>query len=323
MTPAVVDWPAAGTSRSRFGQGNVAKAYWRMQMTEKSPLTFLLSAGAAPQFKVIRWTPEMAEYAFNNHNTHQHQRLFRLSLAEKYRRTMEAGEWRPAWPQCVIAFSVGGVLLNGQKTIWAIWKSGITIEVCTQWNVPESDFVLYDDFQSRNLSQLARQAGLNNVADRNALTRMVMAIDHNLGMRVNPSVSDVVKYTVDNELMNAAITFAANRSAIRTSDAAMAYALYKIAVVHGFDAASSFYERVASGVNLGADDPRLHLKRFLERFAIKHWQDRVHVVIAVIKAFNAWMNGTPMLLMKVSPKEEIPEVVGASPLYNRSRSRTP
>ena len=291
-------------------------------MTEKSPLTFLLSAGAARQFKVIRWTPEMAEYAYNNYNKHPLQRSFKQSIADKYRRTMEAGKWRPSWPQCVIAFSVGGMLFNGQKTLWAIWKSGITIEVCTQWNVSEEDFLLYDDFQSRNLGQLARQAGLNNVADRNALTRMVMGIDHKLGSRVNPSVSDVMKYTVDNELMNAALTFASNRHAIPTSDAAMAYALYKIAVVHGFDAATSFYERVGSGVNLGADDSRLHLKRFLDRFEIKHWEDRVHVVIAVIKAFNAWMNGTPMLLMKVHPKEEIPDVVGASPLYNRARPRT-
>lgn len=291
-------------------------------MTEKSPLAFLASAGASTEFKVIRWTPEMAEYAYNNHNKHPLQRSFKLSIAEKYRRTMEAGQWRPAWPQCVIAFSVDGVLLNGQKTLWAIWKSGITIDVCTQWNVPESDFVLYDDFQSRNLGQLAKQAGLNNVADRNALTRMIMGIDQKLGERVKPSVSDVVKYTVDNELMNAALTFASNRHAIQTSDAAMAYALYKIAVVHGFDAATSFYDRVGSGVNLGVDDPRLHLKRFLDRFEIKHWIDRVHVVIAIIKAFNAWMSGTPMLIMKVHPKEEIPEVVGATPLYSRARSRT-
>lgn len=281
-------------------------------------LGFLTSAGAGPQFKVIRWTPEMAEYAFNHHNTHQYQRSFRQSLAEKYRRTMEAGQWRPAWPQCVIAFSVGGVLLNGQKTLWAIWKSGITIDVCTQWNVPESDFLLYDDFQSRNLGQLARQAGLNNVGDRNALTRMIMGIDHNIGSRCNPSVSDVIKYTVDNELMNAVLTFAANRHAINTSDAAMAYALYKIAVVHGFDAASSFYERVGSGVNLGADDPRLHLKRFLDRYEIKHWEDRIRVVIAIIKAFNAWMNGTPMMLLTVKPNEEIPAVVGSTPLYSRA-----
>ena len=292
-------------------------------MFEKSPLLFLSSAGAAPQFKVIRWTPEMAEYAYKNHNTHALQRPFLQAIADKYRRDMEAGRWRAAWPQCVIAFSVNGRLFNGQKTLWAIWKSGITIEICTQWNVPESDFILYDDFQSRSLVQLGKQAGLNHVSDRNALTKLIMAIDHNAGRTCKPSVSDVIKYTVDNELMNAALTFAASRKAIRTSQPAMAYALYKIAVVHGFEAATSFYERVGSGVNLGADDPRLHLKRFLDRIQINRYEDRTRVIIAIIKAFNAWMSGTQMLIMKIAPDERMPDVIGASPLYNRAvRTRT-
>ena len=291
-------------------------------MTEKSPLTFLLSAGAAPQFKVIRWTPEMAEYAFKNHNTHPLQRSFGQTTAEKYRRTMEAGQWRPAWPQCVIAFSVDGVLLNGQKTLWAIWKSGVTIDICTQWNVPESAFVLYDDFQSRNIGQLARQSGLSNVTCRNAVTKLIMAVDHNLGQHVKPSINDVIKHTVDDALMNTIVSFASGRKAIKTSEAAVAYALHKIAVVHGFDAAASFYERVGSGVNLAADDPRLHLKRFLSQRAVNSWDDRHRIVVAIIKAFNAWMDGTPMYVLNVKTTDLIPVVSGTTPLYNRARSRT-
>lgn len=291
-------------------------------MNEKSPLAFLSSAGAAPQFKVIRWTPEMAEYAFNNHNTHQNQRSFSQAIAEKYRRTMEAGQWRPAWPQCVIAFSIDGVLLNGQKTLWAIWKSGITIEVCTQWNVPESDFVLYDDFQSRNACQLSRQAGLNHVVLRNAVTKMVMGIDGKLGSNVRVTVNDVVTHTVDNALMNTCITFAVGHRAIQTSESAVTYAIYKIAVVHGFDAAAAFWQRTCNGVNLTADDPRLHLKRFLTNRKTNTWETRNQAAIGIIKAFNAWMVGSPMHLLGVKNTEMIPDVVGTTLAYNRARSRT-
>lgn len=280
-------------------------------------LGFMKSAGAGPQFKVIRWTPEMAEYAFTHHNTHEQQRAFGQSIAEKYRRTMEAGQWRPAWPQCVIAFSVSGVLLNGQKTLWAIWKSGITIDVCTQWNVPESDFVLYDDFQSRNLIQLARQSGLNYVTSRNAVTKMIMALDLKLGSNVRPSISDVIKHTVDDRLMNTMITFANGRS-IRTSDAAIAYALYKIAMVHSFDVATTFFLRTERGDNLNADDPRLHLNRFLTRSGVLNWSERNRVVVAIIKAFNAWFSGTSMQLLQVKTGHAIPDVVGDALTYKRA-----
>ena len=283
-------------------------------MTEKSPLTFLLSAGAAPQFKVIRWTPEMAEYAFKNHNTHQHQRSFNRDTADKYRRTMEAGNWRAAWPQCVIAFSVGGVLLNGQKTLWAIWKSGITIEVCTQWNVPESDFLLYDDFQSRNLAQLSRQAGLTNVHARTSLTRMIMCLEQGEGMNVAPSVADVQRLTVDDEVANVVLNHVQNH---RGTDqignyCACQYALWKIAKINGVEVALKFYDTMVAGVNLNEVDPRLHLGRFLRaRRGHSDRASRYLTAVGFIKAFNAWANNKPMGLLRVINTEEMPVVVKA------------
>lgn len=279
-------------------------------MTAKKVLAFL-TEGKDKMFRVITWTPQMAEEAFNKHNTHTQQRSFNLPTAQKYRRVMEAGEWRPAWPQCVLAFSRDGVLLNGQHTIWAIWKSGITIDVCTQWNLDREDFLLFDDFKSRNLAQLSKQAGLNHVNIRNGVAKMVMAIDHKHGREVVPTVADVVSITCDDALMNDVVMYVNGKSRFKehTSHIAVTYALYKIALVNGLEIAMAFHDRVASGANLSETDPRLHLARYLRQHVVRAWDSRMHICIAIIRAFNAWATDTPMRVMSVRVTDTMPAVL--------------
>ena len=271
--------------------------------------------------RVIDWTPAMAEYVFTALNTHGTQRSFSLATAERYRRIMEAGQWRQPWPQCCIAFSKEGQLLNGQHTLWAVWKSGLTIKINTAWNLTDSDFLLFDDFKARGLNQLAKQAGLTHTSLRNGIAKAVMALDHGMGQCVHPNVDDVIQITVDDVTMNTLVSYVVNqvKTKTRISGVALAYSLHKIAVVHGLDAAIEFFNRVLSGTNLDADDPRLHLARFLNNRTANSWVERTQIIIGIIKAFNAWVNGVSMQLLRVAGNEDIPEVVGTLPVRNRSR----
>jgi len=284
-------------------------------------LEFLTEARGGMTTRVVDWTPSMAEYVFTALNTHGTQRSFSLATAERYRRIMEAGQWRQPWPQCCIAFSKEGQLLNGQHTLWAVWKSGLTIKINTAWNLTDSDFLLFDDFKARGLNQLAKQAGLTHTSLRNGIAKAVMALDHGMGQGVHPNVDDVIQITVDDVTMNTIVSYVVNqvKTKTRISGVALAYSLHKIAVVHGLDAAIEFFNRVLSGTNLDADDPRLHLARFLNNRTANSWVERTQIIIGIIKAFNAWVNGVSMQLLRVAGNEDIPEVVGTSPVRNRPR----
>ena len=285
-----------------------------------SLLPFMSEAHKGMVMRVVDWTPPMSEYAFTTLNTHENQKKFNQPTAEKYQRIMLADEWRQPWPQCCIAFSTDGVLLNGQHTLWAVWKSGRTIRINTAWNLTNEDFLLFDNFKTRNLGQLAKQAGLGNTSIRNGIAKLVMGHDHDMGPSVQVTVEDTIRITVDDVLMNSMVTYVVNvRKRARTSEVALTYALYKIANVHGLDAACEFFERVSNGNNLDSNDPRLHLNRFLNNRSIKSWDQRTQVIIGIIKAFNAWMSGTPMQVLSVRPSESIPNVIGASLIRSRSR----
>lgn len=276
-------------------------------------LGFLQESHKSMVSRVIDWTPQMAEHAFMTLNTHEKQRAFKPAVADRYRRIMEEGKWRQPWPQCCIAFSSDGVLLNGQHTLWAVWKSGLTIRINTAWNLTSEDYLLFDDFQSRNLAQLSKQAGLTNTSVRNGLAKVVMALDEKMGQAVQPQVSDVIRITSDDLLMNSVITYIIGKKSamtVRYSEVALCYALFKIAKVHGLDVSMDFFNRVVSGVNLNADDPRLHLARFLLNRAVKSWHDRLQVIMGIIKAFNAWISGASMQALYVRGNEHMPEVLG-------------
>jgi hypothetical protein len=277
----------------------------------QTTLGFLTSAGAAPVFQVIRWTPEMAKEAFETLNNHPHQRLFKLEVARKYMRKMLAGEWVPAFPQCVLAFSTDRHILNGQHTLWAIWNSGITIDVCTNWNVSPDVFKLFDDFEKRNLGQILKQESINNRNVRASVTKLIMAIDEEYGSQVMPTVDEVVRCTITNELMNEVITYIVGQTKgpLRRSESVSTYAVYQIALIHGLEVATAFFDRVHNGVNLTANDPRLHLARFMLSRSTATWNDRVAIIIGIIKAFNAWANAMPMSLLSVKAGEKMPKVV--------------
>lgn len=277
-------------------------------------LAFLDEAGGNKS-RVILWTPKMAESAFMEHNSHDKQRGFRKTHAEMLKRQMDDGLWRQPWFQTWIAFESGTRhVVNGQHTLWAIWQHGKPVSVNTAWNLDSSAMASFDCFKARGMGVLTQQAGMDYAKHRNAVTRLRMAIDFNAGVHCEITTNEVYALTVEDVLMDQCIRAAAGNATFKEirSAAAVEYAMWRIASVHGFETATKFMEETMIGANMARNDPRLHLGRFLRQKVHHTFGDRYLVVVGIIRCFNMVLSGatveTSGLIVKSGAK--IPDVYG-------------
>lgn len=257
-------------------------------------LQFLDERASGPQQRVITWTPAMAEHAFTTLNTHERQRGFKQAHAEMLKRLMDNGEWREPWFQTWIAFELGSkAVVNGQHTLWAIWKHNRSVHVWTAWALDAMAISSFDNFKARSVSVLCQQAGMDNTTIRNAVTKLRMGIDEKHGSTVVVTVPDTFRITIDDDTMNACIAHIMahpQRNELR-SQACVAYSMWRIATVNGLDEAKRFVDSTATGANMDSADPRLHLMRFIRHRAIQTWNDRFTFIVGFLRAYNMWKVG--------------------------------
>lgn len=283
-----------------------------------------LNEGTGEMERKILWTPKMAEEVLTNYNNRDLQRGINAGAVDKYTHEMIDGTWIDNWYQTWIAFEAGTKFLqNGQHTLKSIMVSGKTISVRTAWNVPPERMKNWDMFKARTLTLLIKQAGMDYQKDRGALARLVLIHDENRIIQVTPTVDEIHRITIEDQVADAIIRFVNGHAVSKEfgGNAAISYALLKIAQVNGLDIASSFYESMANGINLTAIDPRLHLARFLRsRSGMSQNQSfRYQTVIGIIKAFNAWATNKPMSLCRVLADEQIQPVVQMFALHRAAK----
>jgi len=89
---------------------------------------------------------------------------------------------------------------------------------------------------------------------------------------------------------------------------------YIFSLKHGQEAANKFFSKLASGSELIEDDPVFHLRRTLLRdLSEKRKLPTMMKLALTIKAWNSWIEGRPLRLLKfnaVGPQaEEFPEIL--------------
>lgn len=262
----------------------------------------------------ILWTPEMAQYALENHNKRPLQRKIINRSTDQYTHTMADGLWIENWYQTWIAFEEGTRFIqNGQHTLSAIVASEQCIVIRTAWNVPSDRMQYWDGFKARTLSLAVSQANMNNVVQRNAFTRMVMWLEEGRPVYVSPTLQDVRRVTLDDETADRLITYVRSSQDVKQlrNLTSVIYALWKISKANDVETAMRFYNSVASGINLTESDPRLHLARFLRnQQGVSNTADmRLAVSVGIVKAFNAWATNKPMALLRVNRDEPMPEPI--------------
>lgn len=278
----------------------------------RNDLAFL-DDGSGEMERNILWTPQMAEEVLTNYNKRDLQRKINSDAVDKYTHEMIDGSWIHNWYQTWIAFEAETKFLqNGQHTLKSIVVSGKTISVRTAWNVPPERMKNWDMFKARTLRLLIKQAGMNYQTDRQSLAKMVLTLDEDRPNHVTPTIDEIHRITMEDQIADAIIRLVNGHAVSKEfgGNAAISYALLKIAQVNGLDIVSKFYDTLAGGVNLNEVDPRLHLARFLRSRRGKNGLgNRYQNVVGIIKAFNAWATNKPMSLCRVLADEQIQPVV--------------
>lgn len=253
---------------------------------------------------------ELLELNVNN-------RKLSMLIAKRYASDMMTGRWRDVGDP--LRFNHKR-LYDGQHRLQAIILADVTIEMWVVNDVDDEDMAVIDSGKPRNLSDTLRWAGATNANDTAAVTRRLNALSWNLNLRNQHEVNSFTKsqliefYEAHEELITAAIVKGRMVSkAIGQSTSAwslcFAHLSYRGADDYAID---KFCELLAGdGSNLGSGSPILALRNW----SLKHDRGRTklrpdELLIASIKAYNAFSTGTAMKVMRVSANEVVPRIAG-------------
>ena len=106
----------------------------------------------------IMVTPQLAEKWLEG-NTHN--RPLRANRVEQYASDMKGGRWRLTHQG--VAFSDTGVLLDGQHRLYAIWQTGIPIEMMVTYGLPEDSQQFIDEGLPRSVVDVQKLSGDSKV----------------------------------------------------------------------------------------------------------------------------------------------------------------
>lgn len=290
-------------------------------MPTTTPITAARSANANgrsqthPTAKVERVTPEKA-VKWLEANTHN--RRPKDNKIDVYRAAMLRGEWRLTGE--AIKFAKDGTLLDGQNRLWAVVRSGVTIDVLVVRGLDFDTQVVMDTGASRQFSD---QLALNGEKDARALASALRLLFfyENSGVLVggpraarSPTAPqlfelldrhpDIRDYTAVGQSL---------RRSLGGSTGVWTLLHYLFSRVDQEDA-DAFMFQVKTGLDLHPGDPALALRnvflKWKHRPNIKASTVPAHVQAAwTIKTFNKFRAGETMDRVVFKPTvEDFPEI---------------
>lgn len=256
-------------------------------------------------------TPERAHELLElNHNNRNLAQRF----VDRYASDMAAGLWRDVGDP--LRFSKDR-LLDGQHRLHAIIKSGVTLEMWVVNDLRDEDITVLDTGKVRVLSDTLRWSGAANPSKSSPVVRALCVLSRGFNLRdANKSVltTSVLTefYLQHSELIDRSVRRGENvrnRLGLSCGQWATAFAWLGYCGVDD-ELVEQFYALLAAeGSNLDLGSPILALRSWATKRAINRVNlRRDELLIAVLKAYNAWIAGTPIKAMRVSPDESLPEV---------------
>ena len=112
---------------------------------------------ASPYTVYMNITPEKAMTWLET--TNSNNRKIIDNHVQRLARDMRHGKWQLNHQG--IAFSVDGVLLDGQHRLWAIVESGTPVKMAVTFNLPAASRMTIDEIQARSMTDVLRLAGNN------------------------------------------------------------------------------------------------------------------------------------------------------------------
>lgn len=292
----------------------LAKAAGQSRVSE----IVLLSPAPFPKtFERVLVTPELAQKLLDL-NTGNRQ--LRKADTELWRNVIERGEFR--YTHQGVAIDVNGVLQDGQHRLTGVVESGIPVEMQVSIGMPPENFNAIDNGLRRNFRDVAYKMGLGSPGRVGSAARLLVILDEypkrSFGDKVsNTEVADFLASSFDEEgLTNGQVLqMAVNESQMqwqsyRVNSTAAATAIFRLWKVLGFDNVfvTEFLDGLKNGVELGAEDARLALRRYM--LSPNSHQGRsayIHLGL-FIKAWNKFVQNQNVKVLSFRSKvEDLPK----------------
>lgn len=260
-------------------------------------------------------TPEMASSWFSYRATHPKLRPFAKSTAARYQADMEAGRWREATPEGLI-FDTEGYIISAQHRLKAQANAGMTL----QWRI----FV----DESRDIAPYLEQARRRSAGD---LIRVKYRTQLGAGARHLAALSDGDRWGLPryNAITVPEVweTFQAwpelswhivDVSGIQIGTGIPAgqhlAVMAQAARTEHRDLIPDWLTIVRTGVGLQAGDPQLHLRnRFRNGLTTTGQGNKRDATYAlIVKAWNAYVTGESLTVLRFMASEPLPTVEGFS-----------
>jgi hypothetical protein len=269
--------------------------------------------------EVLHVSPELAaEWLTRNTNN----RPLSKGAVQQLAGQIQRGEWQLTHQG--IAFDEDGVLIDGQHRLAAIAKAGITVPLTVTYGVPRTSFTVMDTGRKRTGRDALALAGEANATHLAAALRglhlylhapdstwsggsSVTSNDQLLIMlEKHPGIRDALQHGI-----------ALNR-ACRITVTAATIGWYVTAEARPDIDQSSWKEGVVTGARLEPGDPRLTLRNTMLGLATgkshRRRDDSREHLLYYLKAWNAWVEGRSIKLLRRSPNETMPRISSRSSL---------
>ncbi|MGC0422225.1 hypothetical protein [Embleya sp. AB8] len=272
--------------------------------------------------EVLMVTPELAK-AWLKQNA-MNRPLSRQTVAHLVR-AIERGEWQLTHQG--IAFDQDETLLDGQHRLAAVVKSNLAVQMAVTRGVSRSAFTVMDTGRKRTGRDALTLAGETNSTHLAAALRGLhlylnqpdtswsggsTGITNDQLLRVleeHPGMRDAINHGL---ILNRAIKITVTASAI---------GWYVTAKERPDIDPADWLAKLVSGAGLAVGDPRLTFRNTMMGLAAgqrhRRSDDSREYLLYYLKAWNAWVEGRELKLLRRSPKEQMPKVTKVShqPLY--------
>lgn len=255
-----------------------------------------------PQISIEKITPAKAKRWLAENNPGN--RKLRRHRVRQYAEQMAAGKWKMTGDP--IRFAPDGRLLDGQHRLAAIIDANTTIETVVIRDVDESVFAVLDSGMNRTPGDAVHFAGVENSAQVAGVARFIIALDAGLNVSNTQELTlvtrdDIVTWSVANatELHPAISVGARVDKKVGGNRRAWAVFLWYAKKVNPY-LADQFIAGVEHGVELQQGDPRLALRNWLMKGAVRATARQSAAVMlgTIIRVWNAWMKNKPLTIIR-------------------------
>lgn len=263
--------------------------------------------------EVVDVTPQLAsEWLARNTNN----RPLSRNTVQHLTGQIQRGEWQLTHQG--IAFDEDGVLIDGQHRLAAVVKAGIAVPMTVAHGVPRTAFTVMDTGRKRTGRDALALAGEANTTHLAAALRGL----HLYLNAPNSSWSGGVSLTSNDQLLTllehhpgireAVLHGAALNRGCRITVTAATIGWYVTSRERPEIDQTAWQEGVITGARLEPGDPRLTLRNTMLSLAAgkshRRRDDSREHLLYYLKAWNAWVEGRNIKLLRRSPNESMPSI---------------